>query len=67
MPDALDNLTVIISKGLNEKSPQTGQRKDSLHWFRTDAIPCQTVWNTREGREAWKKRQQDSKDRIKRS
>jgi hypothetical protein len=31
---------------------QTGKQKRSRHWFRTDAILRQTVWHTREGRDA---------------
>lgn len=36
---------------------QTGKQKATLHWVGTGAIPRETVWEGREGREAWLKNQ----------
>lgn len=41
---------------------ETGKRKETLRWIRTDGFPRETAWEGREGREAWKKRQRASKD-----
>jgi hypothetical protein len=37
---------------------KTGKQDGTQHWVRTDAFPREIVWETREGREAWEKRQQ---------
>jgi hypothetical protein len=36
---------------------QTGKQKGTLHWVQTDAFPRTTVWEGRDGREAWQKSQ----------
>jgi hypothetical protein len=36
---------------------ETGKQKETLHWIRTDAVPRETVWEGRAGREAWEKGQ----------
>ena len=37
---------------------ETGKQKETLHWIRTDALPRETVWDGRAGREAWEKGQE---------
>jgi hypothetical protein len=37
---------------------KTGKQDGAQHWVRTDAFPREILWETREGREAWEKRQQ---------
>ena len=37
---------------------ETGKQKETLHWIRTDAVPRETVWEGRAGREAWEKGQE---------
>jgi hypothetical protein len=37
---------------------KTGKQNGMQHWVRTDAFPREIVWETREGREAWERRQQ---------
>lgn len=36
---------------------EAGKQKPTLHWVRTGGIPRETVWEGREGREAWLKKQ----------
>jgi hypothetical protein len=36
---------------------ETGKQKETLHWIRTDAVPRETAWEGRAGREAWEKGQ----------
>jgi hypothetical protein len=37
---------------------KTGKQDGTQHWVGTDGFPREIVWETREGREAWEKRQQ---------
>ncbi len=39
---------------------KTRKQDGTQHWVRTDAFPCEIVWETREDREAWEKRQERS-------
>jgi hypothetical protein len=32
---------------------KTGKQKESLHWIGTNLLPRETVWEGREGRDAW--------------
>jgi hypothetical protein len=36
---------------------EAGKQKPTMHWVRTGGIPRETVWEGREGREAWLNRQ----------
>lgn len=36
---------------------ETGKQNGTQHWIQTDAFPREIVWETRQGREAWEKRQ----------
>ena len=36
----------------------TGKQDPALPWIRIDAFPCETVWEGREGREAWERANQ---------
>jgi hypothetical protein len=36
---------------------KTGKQKETQPWVRTDAFPREILWETREGREAWERRQ----------
>jgi hypothetical protein len=36
---------------------EAGKQKPTMHWVRTGGIPREAVWEEREGREAWLKKQ----------
>ena len=48
---------LFVSEGLAGQALDcfiaTGKRDPALHWVRIDAFPRKTVWEGREGREAW--------------
>ena len=41
-----------------------GKQDPALHWIRIDAFPRETVWEGREGREAWERANSGTGDDI---
>jgi hypothetical protein len=41
----------------------TGRQNPALRWVRIDRFPREIVWEGREGRKAWEKRQKEERDR----
>lgn len=42
----------------------TGKQDSALHWVRIDAFPRETIWEGREGREAWERSKSSTKHDV---